>query len=116
MSVYICGTSKDCLCCGNDIGDSIGVCWDCIAGNFDCENCFGRGIPFDRFSEGITARLHKFTHWTDGPKSTAVAVCGEEVPYDDLGQGVAALDNCTICWREESCLTDSESHQVVPSG
>lgn len=104
--VFICQGSE-CLCCGKDMSnsDAIGVCWDCMSGNFECSNCLEQGVPFNLFVPynepgADETPLHKFSHWTEGLHSTAVAICGEEVPWDKLGQATAVLKNCPPCWKE----------------
>lgn len=111
MAIYCCGIEPglkkkySCRCCGietDDIEQTTpgGFCWDCtIGGNFDCHNCVSDGVPFNKFSDGMNAKLHRFSHWTQGSKSVAVSVCGVEIPYEDIGQGIAVLKDCQDCWK-----------------
>jgi hypothetical protein len=113
MNMTICGPEKGtedepyrCICCLKTFADierlAVGICWDCLSGNFECEICLSRGVPFNRFKRNVPETLHKFAYWVAGPKSIAVSVCGISVPYENIGQGVFILKDCELCWGEQN--------------
>ena len=135
MTIFICGPGKSdkpgygkCICCFKDFpfeAMATSTCWECVTGSFDCQQCYDRGVPVDRFSYK-QGKLHCVREWIyqgetiissnffsfDGPyiddnfdiipgfAITVVTVCGEKIPYGDVGQGTAVRKPCKKCWPE----------------
>jgi hypothetical protein len=111
MSLIVChGPEKGsdasfrCRCCGDE-SPSIesfapgGACWPCaFGGNLDCRTCRHHGVAVDRFSDR-RGKLHRMREWQKG-KRAVVTACGFRIPKDDIGQAVAARDECRHCWRD----------------
>jgi hypothetical protein len=112
VTVMICGVDTgrsrkfSCPCCHWESDDAesfaTSMCWPCISGNLLCGTCIGRGVPVDRFSSGMRAKLHRFSRWKYEQSLTAPAVtcCGLEIERSDIGQGVAVLKWCRRCWPD----------------
>lgn len=92
------GAATRCPCCGFESEDrelfATTMCWECVSGHLDCENCIRAGIGISRHSR--PGRIHRFSTW-DPPKVAALTTCGIHIEYSDIG-GALDLKACLRCW------------------
>lgn len=103
--VLICGLPSGdrlawkCPCCGMESDDkedfAVTACWECAAGNVNCETCIRMGVEIGRHSSS-RGKAHRFSTW-DPPGVAALTTCGMHIAAPDIG-GTLHLQPCRRCW------------------
>lgn len=135
--IIVCGPEKSdipghgkCICCQHDFPLEhimTNMCYMCVTGSFNCEQCYSYGVPIDRFWQK-RGKLHRVREWwlvdnlevttskffdahdgkyldedfrpREGCSVVCITACGGLIPYDGCGQAISVRDWCKKCWPE----------------